>query len=100
MKYFNHLKEKWEIKSNLDIILILVVFALSGSAVLKVSGVIIDLFGLDELSRVYRWTLQILIITPIYQILLLIFAFILGQFNFFWQKEKKLFKLIGRLFHF
>jgi len=34
----------------------------------------------------------------LYQILLLVYGFIFGQFRFFWEKEKKLVKRIGTVF--
>lgn len=99
LKYFKRLKVKWEIKSNIDLVLILVVFALAGSSVLKIADFISDLIGVTSDSNMALWlSIRIFLIFPIYQALLLIFAFILGQFNFFWSKEKKLFKWIMRIF--
>jgi hypothetical protein len=38
-----------------------------------------------------------LFVFPAYQILILVYGFLLGQFDFFWQKEKKLLQRIGVL---
>jgi hypothetical protein len=36
------------------------------------------------------------IVFPLYQINLLIFGFLLGQFEFFWEKEKALVRFVKR----
>ena len=41
----------------------------------------------------------LLLVLPLYQIMLLIYGFIFGQFRFFWEKEKQLVKRIGRVFY-
>jgi hypothetical protein len=42
--------------------------------------------------------LYLLLVLPLYQIILLMYGFIFGQFNFFWEKEKQIFRRIGSLF--
>ena len=39
-----------------------------------------------------------LLVLPLYQIMLLIYGAIFGQFRFFWEKEKQLVKRIGGIF--
>jgi len=39
-----------------------------------------------------------LLVLPLYQIFLLVYGFIFGQFTFFWEKEKQFIRRIGRLF--
>ena len=41
------------------------------------------------------WTLRILIIFPVYQLLLIIFGWLFGQFHFFWAFEKKMLSRMG-----
>ena len=90
------LKKRWKIESNFQAILILVVFALTGMAALWVRKAVWPLLGLDEGTAVWiRVLLYILIIFPVYQILLLLIAFILGQFRFFWAFEQKMLRRIG-----
>jgi hypothetical protein len=38
---------------------------------------------------------RILVIFPLYQLLLLCFGWLLGQFSFFWAFEKKMFARMG-----
>jgi hypothetical protein len=51
----------------------------------------------DEASNIWFSVLYYLFILPIYNIVLLIYGFIFGQFSFFWTFEKKVFCKIKRL---
>ncbi len=90
-------KEKWNISSNYQLVIILIVFAITGSLSLYVSAPILKALSIDKeiLSIWLFWPLKILIIFPIYQILILIIGTIFGQFKFFWKFEKKFLKRIG-----
>jgi len=92
----NRLKKRWNIDSNIQFILILIVFSLTGMATLWVRKAIWPLLGLPpDTSFFIKVPLYILIIFPVYQALQLIIAFIFGQFRFFWEFEKKMFRRIG-----
>lgn len=93
----NKLKERWGINSNFQIIVIFIVFALTGSTSAKLAGPVCEFFGLyQETSRWYiYWVVRILLIFPIYQVLLVLFGWIFGQFDFFWKFEKKMLSRIG-----
>ncbi|MEL0308655.1 MAG: DUF6787 family protein, partial [Flavobacteriaceae bacterium] len=43
------------------------------------------------------WPLRIILIFPLYQVLLVLFGWIFGQFKFFWAFEKKMLKRLGIL---
>ena len=90
------LKERWGIESNFGIIMILLVFSVTGSSALKIARPLLDYIGFtrdnfadDWYFSILYWTVRILIIFPIYQILLIIFGWLFGQFKFFWNFEKK-----------
>jgi hypothetical protein len=92
------LKKRWDIKSNVDLVLILLVFSLSGFSILFVTNPIFSWLGIDaDTSMVLKTTLRILLIIPIYQLLLLIYGFLFGQFGFFWEKEKRMIRWIGKI---
>jgi hypothetical protein len=92
------LKEKWKITSNVQFVIILVVFAITGSLSSKIAKPFCAFIGLDfsELNPVLAWILRLIIILPIYQILLIIIGSLFGQFRFFWEFEKKIFRRIMR----
>ena len=90
------LKEKWGIKSNFQLVIILIVFAVTGSISAAISGPTIDfLFGEIEMNGFLKFILQLVVIMPIYQVLLLFFGFVFFQFDFFFKFVKKFLKLFG-----
>jgi len=90
------LKEKWGINSNFQLFIICVVFAITGSVSAIISGPVIDyIFEGLNINKYLKFILQLIIIMPIYQVLLLFFGFIFFQFNFFLQFVKKFMKLFG-----
>ena len=97
MEWMNKLKLKWGIESNFQIILILIVFAITGSLSLFVSDPILQFIGLSKDSvNVWIFTpLRLIIVFPVYQVLILIVGFLFGQFKFFWQFEKKMLIRMG-----
>lgn len=103
----NRLKEKWDIKSNFQIIVILIVFALTGSASVKFAEPVLNFLSINittfenfSLGKLFYYFLRIIIVFPIYQILLILIGTLLFQFKFFWQFEKKILSKIGLKFLF
>ncbi|MDQ3192737.1 MAG: diacylglyceryl transferase [Bacteroidota bacterium] len=92
------LKEKWGISSNWQIFVICFVFALTGSTSVKLAAPLLELLGIhDTLKPIIYWPLRILATFPVYQVLLIIFGTICGQFTFFWNIEKKMFaRIMGK----
>jgi len=96
------LKERWGISSNFQLVIIFVVFAITGSSSVYVAKPFLNLIGLEQAnfpafwwgSTLY-WILRILLIFPFYQVLLVIYGWLFGQFTFFWSFEKKMLKRIG-----
>ena len=91
------LKDKWNITSNFQLIIILIVFAITGSLSLVVSEPILEILGINS-SSMSTWLftpLRLIIVFPVYQLLILAIGFLFGQFNFFWQLEKKMLIKMG-----
>lgn len=92
---FNRLKIKWNIESNWQVFLIILVFTLAGPTVVFIKDWYFHLLAFDENTATITKTIAyLLFIFPAYQVLLLFYGFLLGQFHFFWEKEKALFRLI------
>ncbi|MGB1080247.1 MAG: DUF6787 family protein [Flavobacteriaceae bacterium] len=91
------LKKRWGIHSNFQLVMILVVFAITGSSSAKLSTPLTDYIGItaDNFSPWVYWPARILLIFPIYQVLLVFFGFVFGQFSFFWNFEKKMLSRMG-----
>ncbi|MCF4101735.1 diacylglyceryl transferase [Gillisia sp. M10.2A] len=93
----NKLKQRWGIDSNFQLFIILVVFALTGSSSAKLAAPVCDFLGIGDTNTAWYiyWPLRIILIFPIYQILLVLFGWIFGQFKFFWDFEKKMLSRLG-----
>jgi hypothetical protein len=99
IKIAEKLKLKWGFNSYWQVLLVCLVFALAGSSILWVKQPIFDLFGYGPEDKAGKKVFVYLIfVFPLYQAFLLIYGFLLGQFKFFWEKEKKLAALIARPF--
>lgn len=90
-------KNRWGIKHNYQLVIIFIVFAITGSTASYVSKPILAALGItkDTYSPWLYYPLYIIIIFPAYQVLLMFFGFISGQFKFFRAFEKKMLKSIG-----
>ncbi len=88
----NKLKKRWNITSNWQLILIFIVFAITGSTAAYLSKPFTDFIGLhkESVSLWLYWPIRLLIIFPIYQIMLVLIGALFGQFKFFWEFEKKM----------
>ena len=89
-KFIEKLKAKWGIKSTLDVVLILVVFSLAGSSIVFVRKPVFSLLDLNDSHFVLKTIVYLIVVFPCYQAFLLIYGALLGQFAFFWDKEKKM----------
>jgi hypothetical protein len=90
------LKEKWGVESNLQFWTIILVFTLTGSSITFIRKPVFELLGIGDHSAWWVWWgTWLLIVYPSYQILLIIYGSILGQFKFFWAFEKKMLRRFG-----
>ena len=93
--FLTRLKDRWGVKNSLQVIMILIVFSCTGFSVLFVEEWLLNFLGVPkDIPDWLRVLLFIVITLPIYQVLLLFYGFIFGQFKFFWAFEKKFFKRI------
>lgn len=93
------LKQRWGVSSAGQVILILIVFACTGFTVLFIKQPLYDLAGITaQTSPWVRIPFYLLTVLPAYQVLLLAYGFVFGQFRFFWNFEKRMFSRIKGLF--
>lgn len=90
MNVLERLKIKWNITSNFQLSIIIVVFAISGSLSMFISEPLLKLFGIDKqsMSPFTFWPLRILIMFLSYYIVLVSVGTIFGQHKFFWSFTK------------
>ena len=89
-----YLKDKWNLKSNFQLVIILIVFAITGSSSLYISKPLMEFLSIssENMDIYLYWILRFIIVTVVYQFVLLLVAFVFGQFNWFWNFEKKILK--------
>ena len=86
-----------KIDSFFQFVLVMIVFAITGSLSLIVTVSLFEVLNLnvDSFSPLVFWPLRIIFIFFVYQVLLLIIAIPFGQFRYFWQFEKKILSRFG-----
>lgn len=89
---------RWEVESYWQVILILVIFSVTGMTVLYLKKVVFDLLGFGPATPFWlKATTWLLTVLPSYQVLFLFYGFILGQFEFVWRFEKESFRKVKNL---
>lgn len=97
--FLDKLKAKWQLDSLLQVVAVLAVFTLTGSTVVYIRKFLFAFLGYDDATPFWLKTVTyLLFIFPAYQLMLLGYGFMLGQFRFFWEKEKKMARRIASLF--
>jgi ABC-type multidrug transport system permease subunit len=92
---FEKLKAKWKV-SNIQLVLILCTFAVTGSLTAYISKAITSWLGMNE-ETWWLWKLLVRLVILVfgYQVIILIVSFFFGQFRFFWNYEKKILRWFG-----
>ncbi len=91
------LKQRWKVQNTWKVIIILVVFAFTGSTVALIAKPLLRALFAPAEVPLWAWVLYYVLILPVYNVFLLIYGFIFGQFSFFWNFEKRFFsRLFGK----
>src|SRR6185369_9889071 len=97
MSWLQRLQQRWNMKNIWQVIVILFVFACTGFTVLWLKRPVLDFFFGNEIPA-WAKALYYILILPIYNLILLFYGFVFGQFHFFLEFEKKTFRRIGSMF--
>lgn len=93
------MKKRWGVESFGGLLLILFIFAITGITTLYVRKLAFDWIGIGPTTPLWlELVAWILIVFPSYQLLFLLFGFVMGQFEFVWNFEKKSLNRIKNLF--
>ena len=94
---FKKLERKWILEYRWEMIRVFIVFSVTGSSSVFVGKPIIALIGItkENLNAAVYWMLYIFVGLVFYQILLVFFGWLFGQFKFFWEFEKKMLTRFG-----
>ena len=95
MNWIERLQNRWGVQSAGQVFVILLVFALTGFSAMYLKIPVFSALGIDATTPWWQRSLVwILTILPAYQVLLLSYGFLLGQFRFFWEFEKRMFRFL------
>lgn len=91
------LKTRWGV-TGWGVVAILLSFSLAGMSVLKIGKPIMHAILPDDAPRWLYWTVKILVIIPVYEVLLMIWGTLLGQGRFFRLKLRQTLRFLARPF--
>lgn len=94
MSWINKLQERWKLQSASQVIVILMVFACTGFTVMFLKRPVVAFFTGDGSQNLVFSVIYYILILPVYNIILLFYGFVFGQFEFFWEFEKKTYRRI------
>lgn len=94
MSIFERMKARWGV-GPAGLAAILVAFSLAGLTTVRLKGPVMGLLLPATAPGWLQWVVYLLIMLPIYQLLLLGYGTLLGQFHFFWSKLKAVWRLLG-----
>ena len=89
------LKAKWGIDSTRRVVLILVIFSITGISILLIKDPVYQWLRIP--SDASLW-IKVPVAILVYQLLILVIGALFGEFPFFWEKEKRLGRLLLRPF--
>jgi len=78
------LKKLFRVSSTYQLVVVFIVFGITGSLSLVISDYISGFFNLDNIL------LSVIFVLVIYQFLLIIIGTLFGEFDYFWEMEKKI----------
>jgi hypothetical protein len=97
-RWIEKLKSRWNLKNGWQVILILIVFACTGFTVMFLKKPILTFLAGENGNTTTGTVLYYIFILPLYNIILLAYGFVFGQFEFFWQFEKRFMERFFSLF--
>ncbi len=91
------IRDFFKVKSNYQLLVVNLVFAITGSSALYLADIILTNISFIEntSSKTLYWSVRIFLVIPLYQVLLIFVATIFGQFTYFWNIEKKMLRRFG-----
>ncbi len=88
---FERFKKRWDIKSNFQLLLIFIVFSVTGSTALYIRKGVFYLLGITSETDIWiRTIVYIITIVPAYYMMLLVVGFVFGQYKFARAFQKKM----------
>ena len=94
--FINKAKNKYNIKRDLDFWLIMATYSVAGMNIGFCRRRIYAWTGLNHASLWVKIALFVIFFFPFYQLSTLFYGTLLGQFSFFWDRQKRLGRFLKR----
>lgn len=95
MRIVERMRTRWGV-GPVGVVAILAAFSLAGMTTLWIKEPVMGYLLPSITAAWLQWVVYLIIMLPIYQLLLLAYGALLGQFDFFWSKLRFVTRLIGR----
>jgi hypothetical protein len=89
MNWVEKLKNRWKLKSAWQVAVVLLAFACTGFTILFIKNPLLNFLAGEQGNSTLASVLYYIFILPLYNVILLGYGFIFGQFRFFWEFEKR-----------
>ena len=87
--FMEKLKKMFKVSSTYQLVVVFIVFGITGSLSLYISDYVLDILELENII------ISIFMVLITYQVLLIIIGTLFGEFKYFWEFEKKFMKRLG-----
>lgn len=89
LNWIEKLKVRWKLNSAWQVVIVLLVFTCTGFTVLFIKKPLLTWLAGEGGDSTLASILYYLFILPLYNVILLGYGFVFGQFRFFWDFEKR-----------
>lgn len=89
MNWIEKLKKRWKLESAWQVVVVLLVFACTGFTIFFIKKPLLTWLAGEQGNTTLASVLYYIFILPLYNIVLLVYGFVFGQFTFFWNFEKR-----------
>ena len=89
MNWIEKLKTRWKLESAWQVLVVLLVFACTGFTILFIKKPLLTWLAGEQGNTTLATVLYYVFILPLYNVVLLVYGFVFGQFKFFWDFEKR-----------
>lgn len=98
MSWMQQLQTRWKVNNAFQVVVILLIFACTGFTVLFLKRPLFHYWFGEGSTPLFASTIYYILILPVYNVFLLGYGFVFGQFRFFWDFEKRFFNRIISIF--
>lgn len=97
MGWIDTLKQRWDLNTTWQVLVVLFIFACTGFTVMFLKNPLLGLIDPSFKESTIFTMLYYILILPVYNLILLFYGLIFGKFKFFWEFEKRFVKrMTGR----